>query len=328
MPRRTLLRCLTSSARICNGRHSVHAIVAIARPEGIGAMADDGRSGAGDDGREGAMRKPLLSSGDEEGGYGGGGGGYGDGDGEGRGAESDAGNSLQSALERVTSTWRKRTQGQRLEARRWIVQEAHESGRAQWRHDLGELLESTWTHVFIVGLLVVDLAATAADILKTIHNKSQDLDVCVDLVESCTTCIGHFERSPEWKWTYWISIVILAILMVNVLFLVVANGISFFVNPLYVLDLVVVSTALGLELLLDADTAGLIIILTLWRIVRVAHGIFEVTDEAWEKNIHELEAEVKRVQDSHDQDQQLMSLKDKRISELEAKLGISHDDPL
>jgi hypothetical protein len=145
-------------------------------------------------------------------------------------------------------------------------------------------------------------------------------------VEMCTTCIGHFERSPEWKFTYWISIVILVILMVNVLALVVANGTAFFRNPLYLLDFVVVSTALGLEIMLDADTAGLIIILTLWRIVRVAHGIFEVTDEAWEKNIHQLESQVKRVQDAYDRDQELLKEKDRRISELEGRLGDSNDN--
>lgn len=150
--------------------------------------------------------------------------------------------------------------------------------------------------------------------------------MCVDLVEQCTTCIGHFERSPEWKWTYWTSIVILAILMLNVFALIVANGRSFFLNPLYLLDLVVVSTALALEIALDADTAGLIIILTLWRIVRVAHGIFEVTDEAWEKNIHQLEEKVKAVQDAHDKDQALLAEKDRRISELQSRLAGLNDD--
>jgi len=282
-------------------------------------MGDEGRTGyGGGEWENDTPRKALLqqlereeAAGEEVGG----------------GVEADPSDvaNLKEALGRVTSTWRKRTQGQRLSAQRWIEQEEHGSQKAQWRCDLAEMLEATWTHVFIVALLVVDLAATAIDILKTIHNKSQDLDVCVDLVERCTTCIGHFDRSPEWKWTYWTSIVILAILMLNVFGLIVANGTLFFVNPLYVLDFVVVSTALGLEILLDADTAGLIIILTLWRIVRVAHGIFEVTDEAWEKNIHQLEAQVKAVQDSHDRDQALLQEKDRRISELVSRLGDSND---
>ncbi|KAG0607017.1 hypothetical protein M758_9G186200 [Ceratodon purpureus] len=295
-------------------------------------MEDDARADEADGGDwDGTIRTALLRRGDQEGGYNGDGdgdGGYGDGD----GVDPSEVENLKSALGRVSATWRKRTQGQRLSAQRWIEREAHEEPRAQWRNELGELLEATHTHVIIVVLLLVDLAATAADILKTIHNKSHDLDVCVEMVEQCTTCIGHFERSPEWKWTYWISIVILAVLMLNVFALIVANGRSFFGNPLYLLDLVVVSTALGLEILLDADTAGLIIILTLWRIVRVAHGIFEVTDEAWEKNIHQLEAQVKRVQEAYDRDQELLREKDRRIaeqaeriSELGARLGESND---
>lgn len=235
--------------------------------------------------------------------------------------------SLGSALQEVSKAWRKRTQAQRLSAQRWIEQETHVPRRARWREELAEALEATWTHVAIVVLLLVDLAATAIDILKTMHNKSHDLDVCVDLVESCQGCIGHFEHSAEWKWTYWTSIVILVILMLNVLGLIVAFGRSFFLHPLYVLDLVVVSTALGLEVLLDADTAGLIIILTLWRIVRVAHGIFEVTDEAWEKSIRELETQVKGVQDAYERAQEALQEKnrelgekDGRIAELEARL--------
>lgn len=286
-------------------------------------MGDNARTGAEGEDWEGAIRKALLQkrrrgeTGENETGE--------DGDGDDGGLDPSEVENLKAALGRVSTTWRKRTQGQRLSAQRWIQRETHLERHAQWRIDLAELLEATYTHVFIVFLLLVDLAATAVDILKTIHNKSHDLDVCVDLVERCTTCIGHFDRSPEWEWTYWTSIVILAILMLNVFGLIVANGRSFFVNPLYVLDLVVVSTALGLEIMLDADTAGLIIILTLWRIVRVAHGIFEVTDEAWEKNIHELEAHVKLVQDAYDKDHELLKEKDRRIAELESRLGDSND---
>lgn len=282
-------------------------------------MADDTRSGYGASDWEDTTRKALLQEVERvEAGAGG------------EGAEDENGvtdpsdvENLKAALKQVTTAWRNRTQGQRWTER---GDDRKDGPKAQWRCDLAELLEATWTHVFIVFLLVIDLAATAIDILKTIHSKSHDLDVCIELVEKCTTCVGHFERSPEWKWTYWTSIVILSILMLNVVGLIVANGMSFFRNPLYLLDLIVVSTALALEIALDADTAGLIIVLTLWRIVRVAHGIFEVTDEAWEKNIHELESQVKAVQEAHDKDQELLREKDRRISELECRFGDSNDD--
>jgi hypothetical protein len=138
-------------------------------------------------------------------------------------------------------------------------------------------------------------------------------------VEVCS-CVEHFERTEEWKWTYWIGIVILIILLLNVLGLLLAFGFSFFFHPGYVLDLVVVTTALLLEIFLDAETAGLLVILSIWRIVRVAHGIFEVTDEAWEEDIHKLQEQIQRVQDDHQKDLQLLQEKSQRIAELEAKV--------
>lgn len=120
--------------------------------------------GYGDEEWEGTTRKALLQQLERE---------EEAGEEVGTGVDADPSEvaSLKESLERVTATWRKRTQGQRLSAQRWIEQE--DRPKAQWRLDLAELLESTWTHVFIVTLLVVDLTATAIDILKTIHNKSQ-----------------------------------------------------------------------------------------------------------------------------------------------------------
>jgi hypothetical protein len=52
----------------------------------------------------------------------------------------------------------------------------------------------------------------------------------------------------------------------------------------------------------------------------VAHGIFEVTDEAWEEDIHKLQEQIQRVQDDHQKDLQLLQEKSQRIAELEAKV--------
>jgi hypothetical protein len=222
---------------------------------------------------------------------------------------------LKSSLAHVTDVWRSKTGGRPMMA--WVQETEYR--RAPWRKNLAETLESTWTHCIIVGLLLVDLLATAIDILKTIHDKSADLNSCVSLVEVCS-CVEHFERTEEWKLTYWIGIVILIILLLNVLGLLLAFGFSFFFHPGYVLDFVVVTTALLLEIFLDAETAGLLVILSIWRIVRVAHGIFEVTDEAWEEDIHKLQEQIQKVQDDHQKDLQLLQEKSQRIAELEAKV--------
>lgn len=56
--------------------------------------------------------------------------------------------------------------------------------------------------------------------------------------------------------------------------LIIAFGWRFFTHVGYILDLVVVPTSLCLELFVS-DAAGLLVILRLWRLVRVAHGVYE-----------------------------------------------------
>jgi hypothetical protein len=188
--------------------------------------------------------------------------------------------------------------------------------RAQWLKNLAEKLDSTPAHVFIVSLLLVDLFATAIDILKTIHNKTTDLTSCSALIEDCN-CVDHFDKSQSWEFVFWVSISILTVLALNVLLLLVAYGRLFFRHPGYILDAIVIGTALLLEIFLDTDTVGLLVVLTLWRIVRVAHGIFEVTDEAWEKEIDGFEKRLTDAERKHDHDQDLLREKERQIAELE-----------
>ncbi|BBN03902.1 voltage-gated hydrogen channel 1 [Marchantia polymorpha subsp. ruderalis] len=179
------------------------------------------------------------------------------------------------------------------------IQEA----RIQWRVRLGKVLESTHFHVLIVFLLTVDLVVTVVDIVKTIHSKDADFRTCTKLLEDCQ-CHDHLEHASHWHFLLWVSVGILSFLALNVVGLMVAFGMSFFRHIGYVLDAVVVGLSLGLEIGLNSDTPGLLVLLTLWRIVRVAHGIFEVADEHWEKEIKKLEAHVHELEAVHKKDQE------------------------
>ncbi|KAG6541985.1 hypothetical protein Mapa_016622 [Marchantia paleacea] len=220
---------------------------------------------------------------------------------------------LSEQFARVADAWRKQKQSRWLQLGTSTAE--LEERRAPWRKELGEALEATPSHVVIVVLLLVDLLATVVDILKTVHNKTHDLSTCTAYLQECQ-CVQDFEKTESWEFLYWISISILSILAVNVVGLLVAFGTAFFRHPGYVLDLVVVGTALLLEIFLDSDTVGLLIVLTLWRIVRVAHGIFEVTDEAWEKEIETFKDQLKDADSKHYADQELLRQKDQRIAEL------------
>ncbi|MCO5612980.1 hypothetical protein L7F22_067253 [Adiantum nelumboides] len=221
---------------------------------------------------------------------------------EGAGAGSRRFDDLRSTLTTLTKEWQERAKGRRKsrEAASGRKAEADDE-RAPWRKKLGWALESTAAHSCILALLLLDLLATVVDVLHTLHNDSHDLSRCVAMVEACH-CSSSFDLSGSWEFLYWIGISVLCILSLNLIGLLLAFGLNFFRHAGYVLDLVVVVTALCLEIFLDTETAGLLVILNLWRIIRVAHGVLEVTDEAWEKKIHQLEARIQAVETAHHDD--------------------------
>eukprot|EP00850_Spirogloea_muscicola_P000905 SM000003S11150 [mRNA] locus=s3:1218461:1219498:- [translate_table: standard] len=182
-------------------------------------------------------------------------------------------------------------------------------------------LESKPVHLAIVGLLLVDLCAVVADILQSLHGKAEDLHRCVRYLADCPgQCHGHFHERHHSEAAFYISIAVLSVLAANIAALLVAFGAGFFLHPGFVLDLVVVAVALGLEVSLSTDTAGLLAVLTLWRIVRVAHGIFEVTDETFEAELREVGDKVAAAEAMHCDDLNRLQAQQARITELENQI--------
>ena len=71
-----------------------------------------------------------------------------------------------------------------------------------------------------------------------------------------------------------VSISILGLLLAQQLTLMYALGLKYFTKTAYVVDLVVVTTAILLELFVSALSGGFVIILAVWRAIRLLHGIF------------------------------------------------------
>lgn len=86
------------------------------------------------------------------------------------------------------------------------------------------------------------------------------------------------------------SVSILSIFLLELLVLLAILRVSFFRNYLYIFDLFVVSSALALEIALrksDAnDVAGFLILLRLWRFMRIAHGLATITLESSHDDEH------------------------------------------
>jgi len=110
---------------------------------------------------------------------------------------------------------------------------------------------------------------------------------------------GHTVHEIEHV-VHWMSVTILAYLNLDVLLHLLAMGVRFFHNWGYITDLIVAPTSLALEIFF-AGVGGVIIILRLWRLVRIAHGVAIVQLEQFEHKFRKLlEIAVKLDEQIHE----------------------------
>ncbi|CAN1346675.1 Voltage-gated hydrogen channel 1 [Linum perenne] len=122
--------------------------------------------------------------------------------------------------------------------------------------------------IIVIILLLLDLFFTTLDLSSTILACHHDRRIPLVLAA---------------EWFHWMEIGILSLLSVKLLALLVALGPTvFFRRPGYVIDGVVVVGALVLEGLLEGKGGGLVVVVSLWRVVRVVESAFELSDEAIE----------------------------------------------
>ncbi|CAI0453138.1 unnamed protein product [Linum tenue] len=142
-----------------------------------------------------------------------------------------------------------------------------------WRRKLASFLESMPLRVTVIILLILDITLTILDLSSSMlkcHNRGDGRSLAAD-------------------WFHWVEIGILSLLCAKLIALAVALGPkAFFSRPGYVVDGVVVVGALVLEGLLDMKEGGLMVVVSLWRVVRVVESAFELSDEA-------IEAQIARV---------------------------------
>ncbi|KAF9592770.1 hypothetical protein IFM89_017340 [Coptis chinensis] len=171
--------------------------------------------------------------------------------------------------------------------------------RAPWRIQLANFLESTPLHVLALLLLLLDLLFTV-----------------LDLSSSLLSCSSK-KNEKEGMLYHWGGIAILSVLTTKMLALVVALGKTFFKRPGRVVDGVVVSGALVLESLLETKGAGLVVVVSLWRVVRIIESAFELSDEAIEAQIEGVVCQFEALRNENQQLQDIIVEKDKIIAELE-----------
>ncbi|KAF3673466.1 hypothetical protein FXO38_00987 [Capsicum annuum] len=140
-------------------------------------------------------------------------------------------------------------------------------------------------------LLIIDLVFTSLELSSSLI--------------SCPRNRNAKNQEMKEIWYHWAGIGILGLLFLKSIGLVIGLGSAFFRRPGYLLDSIVVMVALFLEAYLEKKEGGLLVVVSLWRVVRVVESAFELSDEAIEAQIEdivcqfdELKEENRRLMDS------------------------------
>ena len=194
-----------------------------------------------------------------------------------------------------------------------------------WRLRLGHALESHQAHGTVLMLVFFDVLLVACEVILR--------DVCPTPQGGFAQGSWEYYRVRRWgEGLSWTSRSILLLLLLHQGGLMVAYGCSYFKKFAYVVDLLIVAVALGLEMAHLAEevqhggshrmralaapaaaddhhddtpdeASNLIIVLLAWRVVRVLHGFaitsLEHADNAevleLQDKVSELEAELRRL---------------------------------
>ncbi|KAG7990902.1 hypothetical protein I3843_02G048000 [Carya illinoinensis] len=171
--------------------------------------------------------------------------------------------SLDSSVQNFLRSWNRR------KTWRFIFNYPREdlTNRAPWRTKLANFLESNSVHGIAILLLLLDLIITI-----------------LELSSSLIKCGPKTNRAEE-VWYHWAGIAILCVLSARTVALALGLGSSFFRRPGNLVDGAVVLGALVLEVFLARRGGGLLVVVSLWRVVRVVESAFELSDDAIEAQV-------------------------------------------
>jgi len=158
------------------------------------------------------------------------------------------------------------------------------SKHATWKERAGELLEARALHKTVIALVLIDSACVLADLSYTFLNES---------------CMPDEDNQPIWLTVLaHISLAITAFFLVEIPINIWAFGWKYYQpggrelhSSLHFFDAVVILTTFILEVVLrgrERELASLLIILRLWRLVKLVQGIAVSAGELEEGNARQL----------------------------------------
>lgn len=148
---------------------------------------------------------------------------------------------------------------------------------AKWKHTMGETMEEDTIYQSISSLLVIDVICILCEFI--VHDKH------------------YAENHAAHVAGYWIKVISLSILGVfqaEAFILMIAFGKHFWEHWGHILDAMVIPISIIFETQISSAAAGLIVLLRFWRLIRVAHGIWESRQK---KKAQEREEEKKKAKE-------------------------------
>jgi hypothetical protein len=204
---------------------------------------------------------------------------------------------LDSSIQSLIKSWNRR--------QKWLFIFSSQQdllNRAPWRIQLVNFLESTLIRMISILLLIIDLIITILELSSSLISCEQKINKVEEL------CF------------HWIGICILSIISLKIIFLLVGLGSSFFKHPGYVVDGVVAIGALIMEVFLERRGGGLLVVVSLWRVIRVVESVFELSDEAIEAQIEGIVCQFEALKDENIRLLEIVHEKDKIIEKLKEEL--------
>ncbi|KZV88314.1 hypothetical protein EXIGLDRAFT_839343 [Exidia glandulosa HHB12029] len=183
--------------------------------------------------------------------------------------------------------------------------------RSHRRQSLARRLDSNAMHWTVLGLVFVDIAIVVADLSYTF------------LTERCPPKTGP---SPLWLYILQnVSKVITGLFVAEIPLEIYAYGWHFYNPlkfPLHAFDLLVIVATFVFEMVLsgkEQEIAGLVVLLRLWRLVRLAGGVALGVGKWEEDELSELRLELSEKRKELESTQQ-------ELQQLRQRLGAPGDD--
>ncbi|KAL9537923.1 hypothetical protein MBANPS3_011344 [Mucor bainieri] len=173
-----------------------------------------------------------------------------------------------------------------------------------WRESLGEKLENEKFHLAVLGLILIDATCVIIQIVYTFFHECQVPVVLYSGSHKASYLLIAFEMAEV------ISIVICLLFLVECLLSLIAFGPKYYLPgwphwKLHVFDAAVVTTTLVLEVGLkgkEREVAGLLIILRLWRVVKIIEAAILSVSYAHEEELEDLRASYAELEAKYKQE--------------------------